>query len=167
MTSTAGRIRTDRVVLTALSAGDAPAMVEVLGDPALYEFTGGEPPTLDALTARYASQVAGSNRRDELWHNWIVRRQPDDEPVGFVQATVVGPTAEIAWVIGTPWQRQGLAREAVRAVAGWLRAHGTERLIAHIHPEHVASERVAVAVGLVVTDEVDDDGERLWAADVD
>ncbi len=163
MTSAAGRIRTDRVVLTPLSVDDATAMVEVLGDPALYTFTGGERPTLDVLTARYASQLAGSNRPDEAWHNWIVRLQPDDVPVGFMQATVVGPTAEIAWVIGTHWQRRGLAREAVRAMAGWLRAQGTQRLTAHIHPEHVASERVAAAVGLTVTDEVDADGERLWA----
>ena len=166
MTSAAGRIRTERVALTPLSVDDAPAMVDVLGDPALYAFTGGEPPTAEALTARYASQVAGSNGSDETWHNWIVRLQPDGVPVGYVQATVVGPTAEIAWVIGTHWQRQGLAREAVRAMAGWLRAQGTQRLIAHIHPEHVASERVAAAAGLAVTDEVDADGERLWAANV-
>jgi hypothetical protein len=34
-------------------------------------------------------------------------------------------------------------------------------VVAHIHPAHVASERVAVRTGLTVTQEVVD-GERVW-----
>ena len=166
MTSTATRIRTDRVVLTALAVADATEMVPVLADPALYAFTGGEPPTLDVLTARYDRQVAGSGRRDETWHNWIVRVPPDDVPVGFVQATVTGTDADIAWVIGTHWQGQGMASEAARAMAGWLRARGCTRLTAHIRPGHAASERVATKVGLGPTDELDADGERVWRSEI-
>jgi RimJ/RimL family protein N-acetyltransferase len=164
MTSTATRIRTDRVVLTALAVDDAAEMVQVLGDRALYAFTGGEPPTLADLTLRYERQVAGTGRRDETWHNWIVRVPPDDVAIGYVQATVTGTDADIAWVIGTHWQGQGLASDAARAMVGWLRARGTTRVTAHIHREHRASERVATKVGLALTDQVDDDGERVWAA---
>ena len=35
--------------------------------------------------------------------------------------------------------------------------------LAHIHPEHLVSGSVAAAVGLAATDEVDDDGEVVWA----
>ena len=35
-------------------------------------------------------------------------------------------------------------------------------LDAHIHPEHVASIRVAEACGLVRTGLVDDEGEGIW-----
>ncbi len=64
-------------------------MVAVLSDPSLYEFTGGTPPTLEELTARYARQAVGhSPDGTEQWLNWVVLL--DSAPVGYVQATVVG-----------------------------------------------------------------------------
>jgi hypothetical protein len=64
-------------------------MVAVLGDPALYEFTGGEPPTLDELRERYERQAVGrSPDRSEEWLNWIVRITDDGHAIGFVQATI-------------------------------------------------------------------------------
>ena len=49
------------ITLEPLRVDHASEMVEVLGDPALYEFTGGESPTLDELTARYAHQIGGAS----------------------------------------------------------------------------------------------------------
>ncbi len=40
------------------------------------------------------------------------------------------------------------------------------RLVADVHPEHTASQRVAQAIGLAPTDEVVD-GEVRWAGSVD
>ncbi len=99
----------------------------------------------------------------EDWLNWIVRVREGGEPVGTVQATVVegGSQAEIAWVVGTPWQGRGYAREATSALVAWLRGRGVARIVAHVHPDHAASEAVARAAGLVPTDETQD-GERLW-----
>lgn len=159
-------LRTDRLVLTPLSPADAPAMVGVLADPALYRFTGGEPPDLARLTARYEAQCAGSPDPGERWHNWIVRRTESPEPLGFVQATVAGGHADVAWVIGTAAQGHGFAREAAIAMGEWLRGQGAERITAHIHPDHHASAGVARAVGLEPTDERDDDGEQVWVVDV-
>ena len=149
-------------------------MAVVLGDPALYRFTGGEPQTLDELRRRYAAQVGGTSPDGtERWLNWIVRLAPDDdrpgaasEPapaIGFVQATVIddGRSADIAWVIGVPWQGQGHAVEAAAALVAWLRVGGLTEITAHVHPDHVASARVAARAGLLVTDEVED-GERIW-----
>jgi RimJ/RimL family protein N-acetyltransferase len=174
-------ITTQRLELTPLRVGDADAMVGVLADAGLYTFIGGEPPTADGLRGRYSAQVAGSGRPDEEWLNWIVR--VDGEPVGYVQATVTpgagevpgprerserqqhGLRADVAWVIGAPWQGRGYAREAARALVGWLRERGVRTVDAHIHPDHDASGRVAAAAGLTVTDEVVD-GERVWRLDI-
>lgn len=139
-------------------------MVAVLADPALYTFTGGEPPGLEDLRRRYAAQVAGhSPDGAEQWHNWIVRRADGGDAIGFVQATVVdaGVAADIAWVIGAPWQGRGYATEAAQALVAWLREAGVAAITAHVHPDHGASARVAARAGLAATDEVED-GERVW-----
>ena len=62
-------LRTERLELMALEAADALEMVGVLADLDLYAFTGGEPPSLERLEARYRAQVAGSPRPGEDWHN--------------------------------------------------------------------------------------------------
>lgn len=141
-------------------------MASVLADPRLYEFTGGTPPTVGQLAASYESQVAGPDRLGETWHNWIVRLADGGRAVGFVQSTVIGEEADMAWVVGARWQRRGYATEAARVMSSWLVEMGATRLVAHIHPDHVASGRVAASLGLQPTDEVDSDGEVVWSFDV-
>ena len=158
-------IGTERLVLRPLRVGDAEEMVAVLGDPALHEFIGGRPDTLEELRRRYAAMVAGPGRPSELWRNWVVRRRADAAAVGTVQATLTrqagGWRAEVAWVVGVPWQGRGYAVEAARALVGWLEAAGAGEIVAHIHPGHAASARVSAGAGLVATDD-EVDGERVW-----
>lgn len=160
----AGEIRTERLLLTPLEVGDAAEMVTVLDDPALYEFTGGEPPSLEELSTRYRSQVAGSGREDEVWYNWIVRLGESGTAVGFVQTTIEGGDADMAWVIGVACQGRGYAAEAAAAMRSWIAAEGLVSFRAHIHPAHVASQKVATAIGLEPTGELDDEGEEIWGA---
>ena len=136
-------------------------MREVLSDPRLYSYTGGQPPTAVDLHRRYSAQVAGSGRDDEVWVNWIVRMAGDGAPTGFVQATVTPSEAELAWVIGVAWQGQGLASEASVAMRRWLEERGVRRFKACIHPDHAASARVAERTGLARTDSIED-GEVVW-----
>jgi RimJ/RimL family protein N-acetyltransferase len=151
-----------RVTLEPLRVDHADEMASVLSDPALYQFTGGHPPTPESLAQRYRSQVAGPGRAGESWLNWIVRRTDTAEPVGFVQATVVDGIADIAWLIGVDHQGQGLAVEAVRSMAKELASLGVWSITAHIHPEHRRSQRVARALGMKPSETVDDDGEEIW-----
>ncbi|HXU86483.1 MAG TPA: GNAT family N-acetyltransferase [Verrucomicrobiae bacterium] len=161
-------IVTERLELTPLRVADADAMVDVLADPALHAFIGGDPPTRDDLVARYRAQTAGpAPGGGETWRNWIVREQPSLRPIGFVQATIqdagdgTGGSAEIAWVIGTAWQGRGYATEAARALVARLESAGIRSIVAHVHPDHVASATVAERAGLVPTGQVVD-GERVW-----
>ena len=157
-------IETERLVLRPLGVSDAGEMESVLADVSLYEFTGGSPPTLDALTDLYRRQTAGSGNPAEYWCNWIMRTKPDDRAVGFMQATVVGRLADVAWVVGVNDQGRGLATEAATAAGRWLADNGVCRVVAHIHPRHTASQTVAERIGLVRTGELDGDGEEIWAA---
>ncbi|MFI7277321.1 GNAT family N-acetyltransferase [Streptomyces sp. NPDC049879] len=164
-----GPIGTDRLVLVPLRAEHADEMAGVLADPGLYRFTGGAPPTPEALRSRYARMAAGSPDPAVAWCNWLIGLRDEGRLTGTVQATVTypavtgrDPVAEIAWVVGAPWQGRGIATEAARGLAGWLADRSVHRLVAHIHPDHHASAAVARAVGLAPTPYVQD-GEIRWA----
>ncbi len=157
-----GSISTQRLNLSPLEIHDAAEMVGVLADPNLYEVIGGSPPSLPELESRYRSQIRGSGRPGEEWLNWIIRLRDSDTAVGYVQATILEGDAEMAWVVGSSWQRAGIASEAGRAVAVWLEEQGVAALSAHIQPDHLGSERVATNVGFVKTSEIDDEGEAVW-----
>lgn len=158
-------IVTDRLLLSPLVVDNAAEMVDVLADPALHEFTGGRPATLDELRDRYQSLVLGSGLAAERWLNWIVRRRDDNVAVGTVQATVMDldkhPVAYVAWTIGTGWQRRGYATEATIALVQWLVERGVDSISAHIHPKHAASAAVSTRAGLRPTAEAVD-GEVVW-----
>nr|WP_202538746.1 GNAT family N-acetyltransferase [Streptomyces sp. SID8379] len=146
-----------------LAVEHADEMAGVLADPALYAFTGGGPPTPEALRARYVRQVAGAPEPGTDWLNWVIRDRTSGRLAGYVQATVeAGTSADVAWVVGTAWQGRGVAREAALGMARWLAARGVRELVAHIHPGHHASARVARALGLVASGVTDDDGEIIW-----
>jgi RimJ/RimL family protein N-acetyltransferase len=139
-------------------------MEVVLAGDALYHFIGGAAPAIGELRERYRRQVGGrSDDGTEIWHNWIVRRRADDRAVGTVQATITadGRTAEIAWVVGLPWQGQGYASEAAIGLIDQLERLGVRTVTAHVHPDHAASAVVASRAGLAPT-EVIEDGERVW-----
>lgn len=142
-------------------------MTAVLADPALYAFIGGASPTHDELETRYRRWVAGSPRAGEAWHNWIIRRREGGAALGHLQATVAdhGAAADIGWIVGTAWQGRGYATEAARALVDWLATQGVVTVTALVHPDNVASARVAAKAGFAPTDDVVD-GEVVWRASV-
>ncbi|MCG6872667.1 MAG: GNAT family N-acetyltransferase [Gammaproteobacteria bacterium] len=158
-------IDTDRLRLRPMEPDDAVAMFAVLRDPLLYAHTGGVPPeSAETLHETYAArQARRSPDGTALWLNWIARERtwPGD-PVGYVQATVTADHAELAWVVGSPWQNRGYASEAASAIICWLRTLGCTTLRAKIHPRHAASQRVAARAGMQRTSQ-SSDGEEIWS----
>jgi len=159
----APRLETERLVLVPLAVSDAEEMLGVLGDPELYHFIGGEPPTPEELRSRYRRLViGGSDDGEQRWLNWVVRNH-GGRAVGTLQATVVdgGARAEVAWITGRPDWAKGYASEAARAVVEWLMTTEVRSVQAHVHPDHLASAVVAERTGLRPTDTFHD-GEQLW-----
>ncbi|MFJ8085123.1 GNAT family N-acetyltransferase [Streptomyces sp. NPDC096205] len=148
-------IETARLSLVPLAVEYAREMAEVLSDPALHAFIGGAPHSAEALHARYERLVAGSPDPSVTWWNWVIRLREEGRLAGTVQATVAdserGPVAEVAWVVGTPWQGHGVATEAARGLVAWLPERDVRVVRAHVHPEHHASAAVARAAGLTPT----------------
>ena len=156
----------ERVDLEPLAVAHAAELAPLLDDASLHEFTGGAPLSAAALAARFARlAVRRSPDGDHLWGNWVLRVRATGAVAGMVQATLpaggpqAGP-AEVAWVVIRAAQGRGYAKEAARSLVALLQEAGWT-VIAHIHPGHVASQRVARAAGLSPTTDVYD-GEVRW-----
>jgi RimJ/RimL family protein N-acetyltransferase len=159
----AGPIRTSRLDLQPLRVEHAAEMTSALADPGLHAFIGGAPLSLAENRARFERMLAGSPDPAVSWCNWVIELRDAGCLTGTVQATISadGPTAEVAWVVGTPWQGRGIASEAGRALVAWLGRQSVATVVAHIHPEHAASAAVAAAAGLHPTSQWHD-GEVRW-----
>jgi RimJ/RimL family protein N-acetyltransferase len=157
------RISTERLELVPLEREHTENLFSVLSDATLYEYTGDVPPASVAeLRARYARlEARRSPDGAELWLNWVLSENATGMSIGWVQATVTARYTDVAWVVGTLWQRRGYATEATRALIVWLRSAGVKVVRARIHPMHTASQRVAANVGLLRTLETID-GEDVW-----
>ena len=167
-TAARSRVASDRVALEPLAVDHADEMAAVLADPALYTFIGGEPPTVAQLRERYRRQLAGPVGIDAVWANWIVRSLGDECAVGHTQATIVREgrdwVADVAWVVGAPYQGRGFAGEAAAVMMAHLARAGVTSFRAHIADANAASVAVAKRLGLLPTDTVDDDGERVFVS---
>jgi len=160
----ATRLTTARLDLVPLTAVDADDLFPVLNDAALGRWTGEAPPTdIEALRRRFeAWEVGGSPDGTERWLNWTMRRREDGRAIGHLQSTITAGSAAIAWVVGSAYQRQGLATEAAHVLVAWLREdRGITTIEASIHRGNMASQAVAQRAGLRPTDRLHD-GEVVW-----
>jgi RimJ/RimL family protein N-acetyltransferase len=158
--------RTARLSVEPSTPAHAREMHSVLADPELHAFIGGTPRSATELATRYAL-LAGHRSDDgtEIWGNWVLRVTATGAAVGELQTTVpaAGPSAGpalVAWVLGTAFQGHGYAGEAATSLVTRLRAAGWS-VAADIHPDHVASQRVARTAGLELTDQIVH-GEQRW-----
>lgn len=154
-------ISTARLDLLPLQVEHAAEMAQVLADPALHTFIGGAPLTPEALPTRYQRLAAGSPDPAVRRLNWVIFLRSEACLAGTVQATIADHVAEIAWVVGTPWQGRGIAGEAARGLVDWLATQPVHTVVAHIHPGHHASVAVATSAGLTATAE-QQDSEVRW-----
>lgn len=160
-------IENGRVGLEPLRMEHADELVTVLDDSSLHTYIGGAPATLAQLRGRFDLKSAGVSADGvQTWLNWVIR--VDGSAAGFVQATItpgdLGPVAELAWVVGTAHQGQGLATLSAVAVAQWLATQDVRRLVAHVHPDNRPSQVVARRLGMHPTDMVVD-GETEWVSE--
>ena len=159
-------LTTSRLKLIPLEEKHADELFIILQDQSLYTFTGGRPPrSLARLRARYRLwESRRSPDGSEVWLNWGLRLRTEHEAslIGRLQVGIAGTSSEIAWVLGTAWQKNGYATEAAQAVVSMLVDSGVTEVRAKIHPDHRASIRLAERLGLSRTSE-SVEGEVVWA----
>lgn len=144
------RLATARLSLDPLSPDDAGEAYDAFADPQLYRYMVGEPPaSADALRDEFARLCAGSRDPAQRWVNWLARTRDGGTLVGWQQATIVGPTAWIAWVTFPRHRQTGYAREGASAVVGWLASLGIEEIVAQSDERNAASCATAASLGFV------------------
>jgi ribosomal-protein-alanine N-acetyltransferase len=140
-------IDAERTVLVALRASDADELAGLLDEADLREWLRAY--DVGELRDRFAGwETRRSPDGDELWLNWIVRERGDQRAVGWVQATVRGTSASVAYALLPAERGAGAASDAVRALVRWLRDRLAVTVVtAEIDESNSASARVAVAAG--------------------
>jgi [ribosomal protein S5]-alanine N-acetyltransferase len=142
-------LRTSDLVLEPLTAGHAEALFEVLRDPELYAYLDdGPPPSAEHLRGVYQELEARvSPDGSQLWLNWVIRPQ-GGPPAGFVQATVTGGDAWVAYVLARASWGRGYAVQATRAVVDHLRTGcGVTRFLATVDAGNERSARLLGRLG--------------------
>lgn len=110
-------LRTPHCTLEPQVEAHAADMFEVLSDPAIYQFEGVPPPSVEALAAGFRrKQTRLSPDGREQWLNWVVRL-PGGELAGYVQATVLASGASlVGYEFASKHWRRGIGGAAVGAV---------------------------------------------------
>jgi [ribosomal protein S5]-alanine N-acetyltransferase len=107
-------LRTALCILEPQTEAHAPEMYEALCDPAIYEYEGVPPPSLEKLAnglRRRESRVSPDGK--EKWLNWAVRLN-SGELAGYVQATIYESGAAcVAYEFSSKYWRRGIGTSAV------------------------------------------------------
>lgn len=143
-------IRTPRLQLLPLEAIDAPAIQTMASDPRIAATTLAVPhPYPEGAAAAWIATHPALRLRHH--HIWGIRRSVDDTLVGTValRCNPVHRRAELAYWIGVPFQGNGYATEAVRAVVRFgFESADLERIYAQHLEGNVASGNVMRKAGL-------------------
>ena len=95
---------------------------------------------------------------------WLIESRPASEFLGYCGSRPLvldgAPATEIGWHTKKTSWNQGIATEAAAGVRDLAFAHFAQtRLVALIHPDHLASRRVAEKIGMCQGAEIVFDGD--------
>lgn len=151
----------------------AEALFAALSDDRVGTYLGGpDVESLEWLSDRIRRLLAGApaGSGQEWWNGVLVL---DGVVIGRVEATLHDGDAEVAYVLGPPWWRQGYATEAAAWLLDELRAAGVARAWATVVPANAGSRGVLRRLGFVEADPPDaprllsyDDGDLVLMRDL-
>jgi RimJ/RimL family protein N-acetyltransferase len=143
-------LATARLRLDALQDGDAPALFGYRADPEVSRYQGWRPESLAEAERFIRNQSAQVAPVPGQWFQRAIRLRDDGALIGDLGFCLSGDgQAEFGVTLAPPQQGQGMAREALRALLGYL--FGTldvHRVHASVDPRNAPSMALLCALGL-------------------
>jgi RimJ/RimL family protein N-acetyltransferase len=144
-------LRTDRLNLEPVRPLHALEAWPLLNDDRMWQyFPALRPATPDDLRALYEKWERGSGNQSEVWLNWLCRDRALGALVGGMQSTVFTRegVAYVAYAVYPQHQRNGYARESVRAILDYVaKTFAVKRFFAEMDTRNEASFRLAESLG--------------------
>lgn len=109
-------LESQRLIYEQVTRQHAQELESILCDPKVYiHVDDGIAPTSDELRDAFALREQGpsQNRGHEIWVDYIVRDKASQIAIGRVEATVIEHRAEVAYILGTAYWKQGYGSEAL------------------------------------------------------
>jgi ribosomal-protein-alanine N-acetyltransferase len=153
-------LETERLMLRRLRLEDAEALAELYADPETMRYFDG---TRSLQQTRETIQRCLESYRSHGYSLWATLLKEDQRFIGrcgLLRQVIEGkPECEVAYMIARPYWNRGLGTEAARAIRDYgFRKYDFPRLISIIHPENLASQRVAVKNGMRYEKDIDFEG---------
>ncbi|MFC1581777.1 GNAT family N-acetyltransferase [Candidatus Neomarinimicrobiota bacterium] len=144
------KVKTNRLILRALTLDDIKPLHGILGDGDILQyFPNPDAPSPEKVKTFIKNQLSHWSKYGYGW--WAVEPINWHEIIGWCGLRYLEDTdeTEVAYLLGRSYWRQGLATEAARASLkfGFSKSK-LDQIIALVHPENVASQKVLTKLGM-------------------
>jgi ribosomal-protein-alanine N-acetyltransferase len=143
-------ITTARLILRPFAEEDTDPLHQILGDRDVIRYLPTtEPPARDRVRRFVIDQIDHWQKRGYGW--WAVEPRAQKTLIGWNGLRYLPETDEIevAYLLSKAWWGQGLATEGAKASLRYgFETIGMETIIALVHPENAASQRVIEKLGM-------------------
>ena len=162
-------LRTRRLILRPFEEEDAGTLHQILGEEGILRyFPNPDPPPLERVQRLIAGQLKHWEEHALGW--WAVQPLENPKLIGWAGLQFLPETAEIevAYLLSKARWGQGLATEAARASLrfGFERLR-LETIVALVHPENKASQRVIEKLAMTFVDQARYFGLDLYRYSID
>ncbi|MBR3574633.1 MAG: GNAT family N-acetyltransferase [Lachnospiraceae bacterium] len=154
-------LETDRCVIRETTVSDLDSFYEIYSDPGITRF-------MEDLMERSEEEKYTENYRDLIYDIYghgiwtvilretgeVIGRAGLDERAGF-------STPELGFMIGTKWQRRGLALEVCEGIMRWAAEEGMDTVMSLTERENAASVHLLEKLGFLAEDTVEISGTEL------
>jgi ribosomal-protein-alanine N-acetyltransferase len=151
-------LETERLTLRPLVLEDAAALYYIYSDPETMKFMGQAPDSVAQERNNIQSHLNHHYEKYEvgLWATLLKENHQLIGRCGLMHKQIEGmPEVELAYLLGRKYWGNGLATEAATAILQYgITRCGLDRIVTVIHPQNVASIRVAEKIAMKYEREV-------------
>jgi ribosomal-protein-alanine N-acetyltransferase len=145
-------LETERLILRHFEISDAEDLFRIYSDSETMKFMGDGPPTLEAARENLKTRIDKYSKTHgpDIWAAVLKKNNRFIGRCGLLRSTINGnEETEVGYLIDRDFWGRNIATEAARGVLDFaFNQLEIGRIVALIHPENIASKKVAEKVGM-------------------